>query len=664
MKRKSLHPIALCSYIILLVIASCNISNVQKTQPATAQDESLKNELLLPDGKSDIGTVSKGTNTEAKPVSVPSLEKEAAEDHLLHTAPKPLEEIKNADIVMPASIRSDSYTLSTIEITGSSPTTIYREASTTSYKISSEKTSGKTRVKDHVARDADSPKLSGTKRLYDDDYDGARIESRAVTVEGVEPSSASKVNSELAGKLTAGEINDFQKWKMWEDIAETELKVYREIWKMNPTGRYAVVVLSQSNSPIVDCVVELVANGGKIIWSTKTDNTGKAELWNQFDTEIADQKVDLIRVKYDGRTQKIEKPKTIDSGVNTFKLQAACDIPEVVDVLFTVDATGSMGDEISYLQAELVDVINKVKSNHKDVQLRLGSVFYRDHGDTYVTRKSAFNSDVNVTNDFIAQQYADGGGDGPEAVDDALAESIDNLMWSARARARLMFLVLDAPPHGDKAFTDRMKRYVKLAAEKGVRIIPLVASGGGYDMDKSLEYLMRCCALGTNGTYAFLTDHSGIGGAHTAPSTDKYEVETLNALLLRVIDQYLFVPACNVQEFVSTQEVQDTTSITELLPIVPGDSLQNTVALISPITSGIFTLKCYPNPATDYVWAETSEQVNEIFIADNSGKIIQRLTPTSSLVRIDLNDYPTGVYFLKAWINMKWVSARIVVARI
>src|SRR5690606_31226686 len=115
---------------------------------------------------------------------------------------------------------------------------------------------------------------------------------------------------------------------------------------------------------------------------------------------------------------------------------------------------------------------------------------------------------------------------------------------------------------------EKMKTYVRKASEKGVRIIPLVASGGGYDMDKSLEYLMRCCALGTNGTYAFLTNHSGIGNPHTAPSTDKYDVETLNKLLLRVIDQFLFVPECNTQQFIEQQEeVQDTSSVTLQIPV-------------------------------------------------------------------------------------------------
>src|SRR5690606_18417442 len=118
-----------------------------------------------------------------------------------------------------------------------------------------------------------------------------------------------------------------------------------------------------------------------------------------------------------------------------------------------------------------------------------------------------------------------GGGDYPEAMDIALDTAINALSWSENARSRILFLVLDAPPHQGQEVNDRLQRLIHQAAEKGVRIVPIGASG----IDKSTEYLMRALALGTNGTYAFLTDHSGIGNPHIKPTTDSYDVETLNA---------------------------------------------------------------------------------------------------------------------------------------
>jgi hypothetical protein len=70
----------------------------------------------------------------------------------------------------------------------------------------------------------------------------------------------------------------------------------------------------------------------------------------------------------------------------------------------------------------------------------------------------------------------------------------------------------------------------KKAAEKGIRIVPIGCSG----IDKPTEFLCRNIALATNGTYTFLTNHSGVGGTHIEPSTDGYKVESFREVLVRV----------------------------------------------------------------------------------------------------------------------------------
>lgn len=467
-------------------------------------------------------------------------------------------------------------------------------------------------------------------------------------------STTTTVYSAMAGKLTAGEINDFQKWSLWNDLKENELKAYRERWKLTPHKRYSVSVQTQKGNPMADCAVELLAKNGTVIWRSRTDNTGKAELWAEMFEFQKTSEVHKIRVLHLNNEYKIEKPKTFENGINFLKVNTPCNLPEEADILFTVDATGSMGDEIQYLQAELLDIIKKAKQQHSNVKINLGSVFYRDHGDEYVTSVSPFSKDVNVTNKFIAAQGADGGGDGPEAVDDALHVSVNEMAWSKSARARLMFLILDAPPHAQKNNTDRIKAAVAKAAEKGIRVIPLVASGGGYEQDKSMEYLMRSIALATNGTYAFLTDHSGVGGKHTAPSTDKYEVETLNKLLLRLISQFVDMPACDPLQFIEDQKPEKDTSFVQLtLPNPPSNPELPSVAI----------LKAYPNPAKDVIWADASGEITELFLTDNSGKILQRYLPAVSRQQIELFNYTSGIYFIKAKVEEQWLTTRVIVSR-
>jgi hypothetical protein len=85
-----------------------------------------------------------------------------------------------------------------------------------------------------------------------------------------------------AGTLTAGEQNDFGKWNLWTDIAENDLKKHQDEWKIYPLERFTVQVINSKNNPVIDCSVELLNDLGKTLWLAKTDNTGKAELWDNL----------------------------------------------------------------------------------------------------------------------------------------------------------------------------------------------------------------------------------------------------------------------------------------------------------------------------------------------------------------------------------------------
>ena len=185
---------------------------------------------------------------------------------------------------------------------------------------------------------------------------------------------------------------------------------------------------------------------------------------------------------------------------------------------------------MQYIKSELKDVISKVDSN-----VRISCNYYRDYGDAYVVKPYDFTTEIDNVMDQITNQYAMGGGDYPEAVDEALYNAVSEHDWSPSARARLLFLVLDAPPHYDEDKVNSIKETVKTAAEKGIRIIPVASSG----VDKETEMLLRSIALETAGRYVFLTDDSGIGLGHIEADVGDFEVEYLNEMILRIINEYM-----------------------------------------------------------------------------------------------------------------------------
>jgi len=182
----------------------------------------------------------------------------------------------------------------------------------------------------------------------------------------------------------------------------------------------------------------------------------------------------------------------------------------------------------------LNDVLLRSKNELPNMNLHVGSVFYRDQGDQYLTRVSPFTENIATLINFVKLQNADGGGDFPEAVHTALSTAIDQQSWSSNARTRLLFLVLDAPPHHEDAVIQSIQASVEKAAQKGIKIIPITASG----IDKDTEFMMRFISIATNGTYVFITNDSGIGNSHLSPTVGKYDVEYLNNLMVRLIKKY------------------------------------------------------------------------------------------------------------------------------
>ena len=333
------------------------------------------------------------------------------------------------------------------------------------------------------------------------------------------------------GLVTAGEWNDLDNWAFYQKTLMKEpFKGFPDDWQMYTNHRIAVAITAK-NKPAANATVTLFRNDTPI-WTAKTDNLGRAELWVGAFQKEKELNPTLLRLKVN--EQWVSTATISETQVNRIALDETLPSPtNQVQIAFMVDATGSMGDELEFLKMDLKKVITEVQKTNTQLKISTATVFYRDEGDEYVVKHSPFTEDINQTTEFISQQRADGGGDFPEAVDKALVQ-LNQLQWQPEARTRIAFLVLDAPPHNKPAVISSIQYSVKTAAASGIKLIPVVASG----IDKTTEFLMRFIAMYTNGTYVFITDHSGIGNKHLEPSVGEYQVEKLSDLMVRLIKKY------------------------------------------------------------------------------------------------------------------------------
>jgi len=293
------------------------------------------------------------------------------------------------------------------------------------------------------------------------------------------------------------------------------------------------IYLRDSNGlPAYDIPIQLERNGD-VVWQTKTDNTGKAELFASLRQLEQLDNLDGYRIAVDGQPNNAQV-KRFAQGINELVLRGAATVSDKVDLCFVVDATGSMSDELEFLKRDLQEVIARVEKNAPELDIRTGSVFYRDEGDDYVVKHSDFAGNIAASVNFIKQQEAGGGDDYSEAVHTALNTTVNEMQWSSSAKARIAFLLLDAPPHYDKNVIGQLHEAIEKAAKNGIKLIPVTASG----IDKDTEFLIRFFSIVTNGTYVFITNDSGIGGDHIEASVGQYDVEKLNDLMVRLILKY------------------------------------------------------------------------------------------------------------------------------
>ena len=173
-----------------------------------------------------------------------------------------------------------------------------------------------------------------------------------------------------------------------------------------------------------------------------------------------------------------------------------------IDVVFVIDATGSMGDEIGMVQEKIKEMIRTIGAGQPRPDVRYGLVSYRDRGDAYTTKKMELTRNSEEIVAGVNELSADGGGDTPESVNEALHVAISKMNWDDSSNTRkLVFLIGDAGPHLDYANDSHYVDEAQKAKKMGIKIFTIGCSG----ITSSGEKEFREIAQLTNGTFEYLT---------------------------------------------------------------------------------------------------------------------------------------------------------------
>lgn len=195
--------------------------------------------------------------------------------------------------------------------------------------------------------------------------------------------------------------------------------------------------------------------------------------------------------------------------------------PKRIEIAFVLDTTGSMGGLIDGAKRKIWGIADEVRKLHPDAEIRIGLVGYRDRGDAYVTDATDLSTDIHAVYGKLLDFRAQGGGDWPESVNEALAVAVGKLSWtSGDDTRRLVFLVGDAPPHmdypQDVPFTDTLK----IASDKGI-LVDALQCGVAADTELAWKTIAQ---LG-HGRYAQIPQSGGVVQISTPWDDEIFQIQ-------------------------------------------------------------------------------------------------------------------------------------------
>lgn len=149
-----------------------------------------------------------------------------------------------------------------------------------------------------------------------------------------------------------------------------------------------------------------------------------------------------------------------------------------IQIVFALDATGSMSGLIGAAKEKIWSIAGSLAQAEPAPIIEVGLLFYRDIGDGFVTRQVPLSSDLDAVYEKLMQISADGGGDEPESVNQALYEAVTKFQWDKSLKTyKTIFLVGDCPPHMDYPNDVKYPVSCSMAKEKDI-VLNTILMGG------------------------------------------------------------------------------------------------------------------------------------------------------------------------------------------
>jgi Mg-chelatase subunit ChlD len=337
-----------------------------------------------------------------------------------------------------------------------------------------------------------------------------------------------------APAMKAGRHDDNRQYNRFlQFLAENDSAV---VYPVNISERLVVRTVDKDGKSLPNCTVEVKSGGEKLLTSAVTYADGRTQFFPADVSQPADRDF-AIRATCGSETKngQLGRAGKRETEVR-FGMSRTVAKPLPVDIAILLDTTGSMQSQIDRLKNTLKAIHFQLTQTSTSADIRFALVAYRDRGDDYVTKVSDFTGDVGRFQTTIDKLEADGGGDTPEDLQQALADGMHKLSWRKEG-IRVGFIISDAPPHTTEYGQDYSYREaMREALRRGIKWVSVGAGG----LDRLGEVIFRQIAQFTMGEYVFITEGGGgdsEGGVAEASHHvgSNYTTENLDQAIVRIV---------------------------------------------------------------------------------------------------------------------------------
>ena len=240
-------------------------------------------------------------------------------------------------------------------------------------------------------------------------------------------------------------------------------------------------------------------NGGfaKLLMEKKYEKDYVYLFLDAYENDLKKAKFETPLIYLDEKNNKFKLeilPDTIPDEPNQDKNNI--NLSKEVDIVYLIDATGSMGREIKAVKEYVIKILDDLKKKYTDFNFHFGAVFYRDKIDSEGDKNEYFplTDDMEDLKKKISTIKVYGGGDIPEDWVEGYKIAINEMKW--RKGIKLIIHIADAGAHGIE-FSKRdnypeqgplLPPLIKECVEKNINIIGFKI---GSNPEQSFEKIME-----------------------------------------------------------------------------------------------------------------------------------------------------------------------------